>query len=183
MKPTNTAAGSIQTISFKKFLELVPIRRDDSDLYQFNTCLGYSDFNDTESDSTYVRTAIYLSKLDEMEICKIHLVSQAKFSYWLKRNLEEMVEDAAIASLERYGVPSYLVRISPRTWLIADPNDFVRVVGKLGNGLACYQKQRTLLFKISHNTEESVLSAIANSSLADGTKFDLEEVKKNLRAV
>ena len=183
MKTITTYGAKVEIIPFKEFLKRIKVRQDDSKLYYFNTCLGYGDINKDDSESTYQRTAIYLSKLDETEVFKTQLVSQAHFVYWFKRDLNEMIEDAAVAHLERFGTAECIVNIAPRTWLVANPDDFIIVRGKNGAALVCYQKHRNLLFQISHHTEESALKGIGNIKLSDGSKVDLEEAKKNLRAI
>jgi hypothetical protein len=154
----NTCAGYLKPISFKKFLELVPIKEATKSTYWFNQKvdsiydLAQPDDSLVVQDHNYIRCVVHLS--ENFDSLKKDLFTHTTILRVFKYPIFEMAENGAVESLIRSGNPEYLVRVSPRAWLIANPNDFALVKHGDATALACYFKNRSLLYVVERTTEE-----------------------------
>ncbi len=166
-KPIYTSAGEVRPISWKQFVELIPVDRgvvrpDDDGCIQFNTYLGYAtgspDFREVEADivgviefeSDFLRVRVKLGPKDKM---LDQLMNQAKWAMTCFTSIPELCEDIHLYHIDQYGEPEYMVHVGNRMWMAANPQDFriYHLDGKYA--LACYQRARTLILNIKKVSE------------------------------
>lgn len=174
-KTFDTAAGAIKTVTFDDFILAVPIRDVPGDLYQFNAQI---DFNRNSDETIYQRSAIALVRGHKKEIFKSNIVLQATLKHQYKRDLRETLEDAATNSLCDFGLPSHLVKLGRRMWLLANPQDFNILTNSRGGiGMACYHRQRNVVYFVDRRSEKEVLDTIFRQF----PELNREKITKQLR--
>ncbi len=185
-KPT-TVVIDCEFISFDKFLSLIKVKEEETELYSFDACLGYSnnlfaEYSEevkNEDTSSYQRKALRLVWGADHDVFKNNLYLQGHFYEWPKENLQEMIECATIKHLMNYGTSKYLVKIDNRTWMPANPDDFEIVKGEHGIGLACIFPNRTFLIKVMKDTYEDIIKKLKKA----GYEISKEEYKKQLGVI
>lgn len=174
-KTFDTAAGVIKTVTLDEFIQAVPVRDIRGDLYTFNAQVGY---NSNTEESIYKRAALALVRGHKKEIFKSNIVLQATLKHQYKRDLRETLEDAATNSLCNFGLPSHLVKLGRRMWLLANPEDFNILTNNRGGiGMACYHRQRNVVYFVDRRSEQEVLDTIFRQF----PELDREKVTKQLR--
>lgn len=192
MKTINGPLQSINVLTLKKFLDNVKVKEvgNTADLFQFNTLVDYEDVNSLtgdqtivgETDSLYRRASMYLFP-ENSDHYKNQLAEQSRTSTWFKRDLKDIVEDLVVLHATEFGYDPVLVLVSPRVWLLANPEDFRIIKNERGyTGLACYSHCRSFLVQISKIEESTVLSSAAKSKVGE-FEVDLTEVTKQIRHI
>lgn len=151
-KKINTFYGNVKIISFRSFLDMVPVKILDGSqsLITFNTHVGIPSSDELEW--AYKRTALLLTEPSE-QVLKGHLLSQAEIATsWMKPPLE-LLEGAVTDYLMSFGVPEYVIRLDRRFWLIANPNDFCYIKSHRGVALACYSQVRNKVYSVEKFTQ------------------------------
>jgi hypothetical protein len=175
-KTFDTAAGVIKIVTFDDFIQAVPTRYiGGDDLYYFDAQVN---FNQNNYESIYQKSAIALVRGYKKEIFKSNIVLQTALKHQYKRDLKETLEDAVLNSLCNYGLPSHLVRLGRRTWLLANPEDFNILTNSRGGiGMACYKRQRNVVYFVDRRSEQEVLDTICRQF----PELNREKVIKQLR--
>jgi hypothetical protein len=192
-KTIPTSMGPIQIIGFADFLLAMPHMASDAPtrLYRFNAQIQTEELHGqvtsegletTSTEATYQRASIWLLPNATAQDYLSQLVTQLSPYQAFKRPLRDILEDAAVASVCSYGIPTHLVRLAPRNWLLCNSSDFMLVDSPRGSGLAAYQRQKPRLVVIDRATEDEVMDNVKKAySALIGTPAKLDEVRKNLR--
>jgi len=148
MKKYNFIADT-KLITLKEFLKKIVVfsHEPNKPFIDYNQCLGYGNNGNpffeeekvpTEDVSTYQRKRAMLDNgsllgklLDSTSIRQVWRVSAEEF-------FEEMIVNDAMS----FGIPNYLVRISPRTWMAVNIEDFAIYENNKGKALLSYNIDR-----------------------------------------
>jgi hypothetical protein len=176
-KTFDTAAGVIKIVTFDDFIQAVPTKHIEDDLYHFNAQV---DFGRDNSENIYLRSAIALVRGCKKEIFKSNIFLQATLKHQYKRDLRETLEDAVSNSLCNFGLPSHLVRLDRRTWLLTNPEDFNILTNSRGGiGMACYQRQRNVVYFVDRRSEQEVLDTICGQFPELGREKVIRQLREN----
>jgi len=150
----NTTAGEISIISLENFLKLIPIQYvmvddNNSTVYseQIEPPVYFAATYDNnpaidETDIIYKQTTVQLEECAAVNKLS-QLISQVKKeTITISKNIEWELEDRCVESLEEYGCASYAVNIDQRTWMVADPKDFVILKNDKYEHIVCIHKYR-----------------------------------------
>jgi len=134
MKIHNSTAGYIKLITLKQFLTLeeIPVKFNSEETVLFDTLISNGSYGanavpeyETITEvCSYERCQSKLVKGNYYDILENGLLLQTKRAIVFKKGALELFEDLCLASLIEFGESRYLVRLAPRTWLIADPQDY-----------------------------------------------------------
>ena len=119
-----TPAGPIKIISFKEFIDLIPVKEYDRNVgyatyfqrksYSSSTYgTWHSDIRDTRVNVSFQKSVLWVDFTGPTNISEVP-----------KRNLTEMAIDITTESVKNMGRPTHLVRLAKRIWLAVDPTDF-----------------------------------------------------------
>lgn len=190
----NSIAGSLKTVSFKEFLDLIPTKETAKQIHEFNTVVKYEcdpaqpDNSQDFETAHYIRSIAFLTQNPDLESFKKDLFAQTTVLRVFKYSLSEMIEDGAFNSVVEFGTPEYLVRIAPRAWLVGNPNDFCKVNHKNTSALICYRKNASLLYRVERLNEEDAIQTFLNNfaemriDSPDLPTITAEELRKNFRS-
>lgn len=145
----NTFNGRIEPITFKNFLKLIPVKehpkREITVLYRRRPAFNYPfdsyrvDFEKEIRQFLYPirRNMHYKDLLKDIPIQEV-----SKFS------LTEMIFDITTECAYNMGYPTHVIRLSPRIWLAANPEDYVIYANDLVYALASYAPQKQTCYKV-----------------------------------
>jgi hypothetical protein len=160
-------AGSVELISFKKFISLLSVVKTEKEIHHFNTLLGYEEnsspnycLEGVDNISNYKRLAVYPNGIDKVKSSLATLVLQAQSMYIFKESPQELLEKATLDYVMDFGEPQYAVRVGTRTWMIANLEDFQLIENNNGHALACLVQCRTKLIDVLKQTQEEVLGLV-----------------------
>lgn len=170
-----TFGGELEIITLKEFLKRVQVAEIKEHKKAFNTQIkSYTPYIieeegvvHIEEECLYSRRLAYLSSLTPSNAAQIALGLQAHHGMVFYHNPVEMLEDAIIQHLEFFGDSKYAVRIAPRMWMIADPDDFMLYcVSSNVNvyALACLYEARTFVKEVSRITAKEVLKMVQDKA-------------------
>lgn len=143
--------GSLKIVSKKDFLALIPTKewfKDHISVEIYRSPFPKHLFFDAELDFPTIPAMIKTFFLEEK------ILSEDFYDYEsreenAKYNLIEMIYDMTIKSANEMGNPTYLVRLSRRVWMAANPQDFVIFTNNLGSRLVNYRPKKTVCWKIT----------------------------------
>lgn len=158
-----TSAAEIHFITFERFLDEVStlvVEHDQdymvtyteqvnsSGIFGGSAMAGYEIDNNI---TIFQDRRIELDRFINIEARKHQLKLQLPYELVLyPDHLMFVVEDLAVLSVVHYGAPTLAVNISPRQWMVCDPNDFV--ILKEPNGirstLVCKHRYRNKIVRI-----------------------------------
>lgn len=110
-------------------------------------------------DNTYERRSATLIKGPQETVCLTALMYQAHRTHLYSKPLLETFYDLCTQHAHSVGTTKCLVRVGPRSWLPADPKDFVIFEGNRGVALACLNPVRTTVYDVLKTTEEDMARA------------------------
>lgn len=159
-KPLYTAAGELIPISFKQFLDRIPVERNCREIdgkVRIHTFTGYGPVGgidlweqfgpDTVGalDSTFIQRDIPLGNKEQL---RQSLIDQAIKGMVFYKPLPELMEDMALIHINQHGNPDCIVRIGDRRWMMANANDFKLFEKNDRYAIGCMQASRTLILDI-----------------------------------
>jgi len=175
-----TSFGYLKILTFKDLLGEVSLERSDSDLACFQQRMG-----SFEQRKIVRRCLSLFEKISEREnLLLAQLTPQLAVVRLFKGDVLEMlereVEDLAIKGSS----PTRLVRLAPRTWLIADPSDFTIFQKGAKEGIANGKTDRSTLVNILRFTETKAVlvysSTNPNGNLALSEDEILDLIRKGV---
>jgi hypothetical protein len=179
MKTIRTIPIDLQVVSLKKFLQNIGRSKIDRELFEYTTQIsipeGFPSAGEP-GESQYERRIIKMVGGDPTEAALVTLLSQVRLRDLYKGKLTDAVETAVVNSYERFGTPRFLVRLSPRLWLVADPDDFHLYSNGNKTMLVNFHNLRNFAYSMSRITEEKVIEVISQTST-----LSKEEIEKLVR--
>lgn len=115
----------------------------------------------TDALTNYTTKTFYLRPDFSTQILKNYVGSQTTNLTWPKSNLQEMIENVAVESAMEMGRADHLVRLSPRTWLLANPDDFTIISNGTDIVLACTHPRRNITVKVSRLDYKALSSLVS----------------------
>lgn len=171
MKSIPTTQFTLKFISFDKFAPLIPVEGTGNELvvddhvqvtvlegYGLEQLVGTAEYGD----SMYKMLACKLRKANEENM--IELLRQDLFTYlkqeimW-KGNFYDIVEEMALNSANNFGEPEYAIRVAPRTWMLAKPDDFKIMQLEDKVCLTPTNSNKNVLYNVQRISEEEVKEA------------------------
>lgn len=151
-------SGSMQFISFDKFVSLLPVKEFEEDFYPFNTLIQHElDFLNDSNESTYKRLSAYPTEQDKAKGALMSLAFQAGLKFVFNDRPIELLENAVLHSATNWGNPNYAVRLAPRTWILVDLADFELIKNNKGYALVCLAQCRTEITQVLRVTKDQAL--------------------------
>ena len=184
MKYFQTTAGRIAMIPLKDFIPMLLVGEARGEIHQFNARIetmspairGVDGFDD--SVGAYIRAAVVMKPLSYEETFKADVFTQLNMKNLWKRDFNEMIEDLAVECLSEFGKPTWLVRILPRTFLLADPESFEFRKNDSGKALMCVKRCGVRLFKVQKVTEDEMVKNYIENPIIGASE---EEVRAAFR--
>jgi hypothetical protein len=147
--------GQISFVTLQEFLNHVPSKLADSREVEFNTMESLSVSAWVSADPFLEDTAFYKRRISKLvrgnpyKVAKSTLLRQKKpKKVYLDSNTEEALDRALTEHVEQMGTPQFFVRLSPRTWFVANPQDFQFVTDGKRGALLCFARNRCKIYKI-----------------------------------
>jgi hypothetical protein len=144
----NTAFSTIRTIDLTDFVCLI----ESVKMPDHQNKIVFTKY--TEQDFIQNKYVHPINSITFLEISIDYLKKQTKNLTLSKRNLFEIIEDVSNQCIVEMGNPKHLVRLSPRTWLLGDPKDFVIYFNKNGFSLNCIYSNRNFVCNIERKKRE-----------------------------
>jgi hypothetical protein len=141
----NSPYGTVKITTFKEFIKLIPRK----EWYSYTDKVGFfrrnKDFNVPKNPFLYEETYRYFIKTP---ITVAELVCDVLIKNNPKRDLIEMVHDITKESALEMCDPTHLVRLGPRFWLAANPEDFSIFFNKYGHALANLKPNKSIAWRV-----------------------------------
>jgi len=165
----NVTSGPLKIVNLSTFLKFINRSEFNIDrhVYRFNVLATQGaisaqfiegDLASSQAESTYNATQTYLLDISEEEAFKTGIYSQLYLNNLYKRDVVSIIEDVSVDCLENFGIPTHLVRIDPRTWLICNPDDFTLVYNHRGKAVVCRSRPSNRLFTIERTLESDLIA-------------------------
>jgi hypothetical protein len=172
---------NVKFVTFKEFLDAVATVNIKFNVQHYNCQIGTTSFEEdgrAEEVDLYSRRAVTLIRGHVADVALASLMPQLTLKFLFKRDLVEMVEEAAINSVENYGLPTHVVRLAPRYWMIANPEDFKLLKNGNSVALVCYAPNKNFAGRIDRMLEADFVKWAKQVA----PEMSEEEIVKNARS-
>lgn len=166
MKTLNSVS-EVKLMTFEKFLlEILHCTGHDSrSPKEFNTLINYSMFVESEEDGFVENIATYQRCMSGWcltdEELKNSLIPQCGVQRLFMKDIRMLAEEACIKSIENYGVPTCLVQLAPRLYLVANPEDWRIYQSTDGKRAICgTERVRNIIVNIDRMTQVEADKAV-----------------------
>lgn len=87
---------------------------------------------------------------NRLELMRFYLLDKSRMYDIPNKDLNKEIYDATNAHSYEYGVPTHLVRIASRLWMVANPDDFVIFLNRAANKIGLFVKddKRTRIYSV-----------------------------------
>jgi hypothetical protein len=159
-------------------------------MYDYNALVKVGEFGpdiipDNGEESQYVRKSHLLIEPTESEVKMFasQLLPQGTMRNVYKKDAVSQVEDMALAYALEFGNPTFLVLVAPRTWMVADPEDFAIIRNGKKATIVNFYLNRLRFCKIEYTTEDQAFESAVNYYKAKGLPVPSDdEIRKHLKA-
>lgn len=132
----HSPAGPLKVINLMRFINLVNITTVSGDHSKvMAVCEGKRYGQSSEGElrfwqEDHINIPVHLIPMgynykNRLDVLRYFLMEQSSMRDIPNTNLDEMIYDASQLHLYEYGNPTHLVRVAPRLWMVANPEDFV----------------------------------------------------------
>jgi len=147
--------ATLQEVTFKEFVESIQNQKAYHTVEQYNTQVGYGspggqedNKTNSDNDSTYIRSVNLVDELTDLKVMG-DLIDGCTFkTFPYDHGMNDRVEDAILESVENFGIPTHLVKLSDKTVAVLCKDDFIvrRLTDTTGT-LIGYAPLRNIIFK------------------------------------
>lgn len=144
----NAPSGRIQIISAKKFIELIPQKEwwagENKVEYYVSKLNSYSD-------RSYFGHQSVIEYLGDSPLTVTDLIKGLPIKETPKYDLIETIYDIITQSAFMMGNPTHIVRVGKRTWMAANPEDFIVFYNRNGVVLANLKPDKSVVWSVLKN--------------------------------
>ena len=154
-----TTAGVLKKVTLEEFIEEIPMEAAIHLVTQYNALTSYCEGENSSvapdglpqyEDSTYIRTAVILTENSAQQQL-LHILDQVNFVHAKGTSRDEKIEDAAISSMEQFGLPTHLVEITHHCYGMFCLEDFkYKLLNPTKGAIICYAPNRNLVFRADY---------------------------------